>query len=315
MKKFILICSAIIFAVKSFGQITITSTAEKKVSAKTYDVSKNFLGSAEEDVMSYVGQELFLKPKSESSQKDGYSDFKVDTFKDSDSRYNRNLTFLPSSSNKSLSSYEELAGKIFVVDSITTSDKTEYKLFATYFFHLHQKDNSRKCVFLYNGKEEYKWPFVVMSYFNNLKSKYVGNSYIIANKELYNIDINTGDSIKFNSYYGQWKCTDLTIENKFCNLVLLFSDGVQTTYKTVDYISEYSKIFETSKWDYLINKYGVESMESVMRGAIKVGMSVDLLYLSWGKPDKINSSSYGENQYVYKNQYVYVKNGIITAWN
>lgn len=58
--------------------------------------------------------------------------------------------------------------------------------------------------------------------------------------------------------------------------------------------------------------------EAVSNHTIFIGMSERALILSWGKPKRINESNYGygtEKQYCYDNQYVYVKRGVITAWN
>ena len=57
-------------------------------------------------------------------------------------------------------------------------------------------------------------------------------------------------------------------------------------------------------------------MVNVMREhCIVVGMSKDLLIMSWGKPDRVNSNSYGADQWVYGNQYIYVNNGKVEGWN
>lgn len=50
---------------------------------------------------------------------------------------------------------------------------------------------------------------------------------------------------------------------------------------------------------------------------IQVGMSKKALLCSWGTPNRINRSSYGDAQYVYGGQYVYVseETNRVTAWN
>lgn len=50
---------------------------------------------------------------------------------------------------------------------------------------------------------------------------------------------------------------------------------------------------------------------------VRVGMSKTALICSWGRPDRINRSSYGDAQYVYGGQYVYVseQTNRVTAWN
>lgn len=49
---------------------------------------------------------------------------------------------------------------------------------------------------------------------------------------------------------------------------------------------------------------------------VKVGMTAADVEKSWGSPDKVNRSSYGSDQWVYDDQYVYVDgSGCVTAWN
>ena len=55
-------------------------------------------------------------------------------------------------------------------------------------------------------------------------------------------------------------------------------------------------------------------MKLVLNEEIKVGMPEQLLINSWGRPEKINSSSYGNKQYVYGYNYVYVKDGKVVSW-
>lgn len=52
---------------------------------------------------------------------------------------------------------------------------------------------------------------------------------------------------------------------------------------------------------------------------VAVGMSENALLRSWGKPDRINRSSHGD-QWIYergnyRRQYVYLKNGHVTSWS
>ena len=52
---------------------------------------------------------------------------------------------------------------------------------------------------------------------------------------------------------------------------------------------------------------------------ILIGMTKDQARLSWGNPTKINRSSYGPEQWVYRRgsntQYIYFEDGVVSAWN
>ena len=62
--------------------------------------------------------------------------------------------------------------------------------------------------------------------------------------------------------------------------------------------------------------------ERILNNQIWLGMTKDQLLGSWGRPDSINQTvgSWGrDEQYVYNRggystQYVYLRNGIVTAW-
>ena len=66
-------------------------------------------------------------------------------------------------------------------------------------------------------------------------------------------------------------------------------------------------------YNQLYSKYG-NIVDVALHKKVKVGMPLELLLISWGEPDKINKSSYGD-QYVYGRQYVYVEGKTVTAWN
>jgi hypothetical protein len=74
-------------------------------------------------------------------------------------------------------------------------------------------------------------------------------------------------------------------------------------------------IVTEEKYKALVKKHGKSNMEKVRKGVITVGMPEECVILAWGNPKKINRSSHGSDQWVYEDQYVYIENGIVTAWN
>lgn len=61
--------------------------------------------------------------------------------------------------------------------------------------------------------------------------------------------------------------------------------------------------------------YSKNEWRLIEKEKIQVGMSKKALLCSWGTPQRINRSSYGPDQYVYFNQYVYLERNYIVAWN
>lgn len=95
-------------------------------------------------------------------------------------------------------------------------------------------------------------------------------------------------------------------------------------FDDLTYISAYKDIvnsdggeggfFIKSDYDRLLKKYGTTWMNMVVQHKIKVGMPEELVIMSWGKPKKRNTDSYGLVQLVYGSDYVYIKNGVVSSW-
>lgn len=304
MKKiFALILLTIVFK-PTYCQIGTTDVAAPKPKevVAIFDSTRNFLGY--DNVFSYEGQLLFVLPVSEGLEKYGYRDF------DRPSSINRTGKI----------QYEELAGKYFLVDKVADYTDGRQK---KYIFYLSEKDNSsNKYWFYYDPQFEHSFPFFVVSHFNYLKSRYIGKKFIIAWNYLKSHDIVTGDTIQIaNDAKTFWSATDITIVNdKYRNLSIIVQNGNTTSCVSVSSFEHAisqdgaRRVFEKSEWDKLVSIYGFSMMKSVLSAEIKVGMPLKLLIMAWGKPDKINSASYGD-QYVYNGQYVYVKGGKVTSWN
>jgi hypothetical protein len=66
-----------------------------------------------------------------------------------------------------------------------------------------------------------------------------------------------------------------------------------------------------------ISFYGKEDYNKAKSGAVWVGMDEGLIYISWGRPDKVNKteSKYGvSKQFVYPdNKYIYTEDGKVTT--
>ena len=322
MKKIALFIAVLAIVIKLNAQIEVTSIAtpqQKPQQVPAFDSTRNFLGTL--NVQSYTGQILFVLPKVENKIKWGYEYFKPIDYnpKDHFSRYSHYGN--DSEKSKYNTRYEDLTGKYFRVDSISEKSYTEYLFYLT-----NTKDETDRCCFIYSALYSHTFPFIVLSHFNYLKDSFVEKQYIVQSKfHIHPLDIITGDSIKINDDSKIiWTATDLTIieNNNLLEMRLAFvvKNGNITTYIDAE---EFAKsfenngrryIFETTEWNSLVKKYGLAMMKLVLNEEIKVGMPEKLLFYSWGKPEQVNSSSYGNKQYVYDNNYVYVKDGKVVSW-
>ena len=62
------------------------------------------------------------------------------------------------------------------------------------------------------------------------------------------------------------------------------------------------------------SKFGEENWQAIINEKIKAGFTEEMARLSWGAPDKINRSSFGD-QWVYGSQYLYFENGKLKSFN
>ena len=116
-----------------------------------------------------------------------------------------------------------------------------------------------------------------------------------------------------------WECIDITIEDNGYNFVMLIKNQNGNVIGfMLDYIyneSDEINILTNTEYEKLVAKYGKTMVDAMRQRTIKIGMNKELLIMSWGKPDEINSNSYGADQWVYGTQYVYVNNGKVEGWN
>lgn len=324
MKKiFFFLVMVLLVCTNANAQITTMSAFEKKaetVEIVEYDVTKNFLGA--KNVESYVGQILYVNGIHEQLQEYGYNHFKVRKveYYDFNNRYGN-----PSVKSTAFTKYEDLFGKYFKVLNVDKDETGE----EYYVFTLQNRDNENDIVYFnYNGKYEHTFPFIVVSHFEWCKNNLIGKKYFLTYRskddKIYarhtsDTDFVNGESI-IHSANDIWECVDITIENKEYELVMLLKNknGNVTTYK-IKYIDNNKdgevNILTENAYHNLVTKYGVTIVNIMRNHRIRVGMHKDLLIMSWGKPDEINSNSYGADQWVYGTQYVYVNNGKVEGWN
>lgn len=113
----------------------------------------------------------------------------------------------------------------------------------------------------------------------------------------------------------------------YSNCKILYNDSIYFTHKSFLITKEENdikiakaKLAKQKEVDYkksLIVKYGQKDATRILEKKIWIGMTKDMLKLSWGSPDDINRTvtSYTvHEQWVYGDVYVYVEDGIVTSW-
>ena len=313
---FVIVC---ICSLEIHSQIPVINTVKVEVNPDivspipNFIFKKNHLGG--ENIGAYIGQEIITLPISDQLQEYGYHNIiSHKELKISEMYGCAGITFM-----KGIK-YDSLVNKTLIVDSIKKVD------FKNYVFYIHDKNEPIKK-YIYHYQTEYSHTlndeYLIGGYYNYLKS-FIGNSYkIIDNDIIHNKDIENGKDIIF-PVNQTWKVINVgLIDRKLC---LMLSNNNQTTYVRAERFSKHiydynkpnkSRIFNINDWNAMVKRYGTTYMQCVKEGAIKVGMPSKLVILSWGKPDEINRSSYGDEQWVYGYQYVYInpQTKKCTAWN
>ena len=293
----------------SFAQITTTKVAEKKeeISTEPYDSLQNFLGK---DVYKYIGQDLYLKEKYESSRKYGYSDFVIDYQYKGYSLKENVYKCCDSYGSK----YDDLAGKYFKVVAVHKHPKAEES--EKFYLELIEKESGDKVYFEYDTQLKLSFPFIVVGFFEKVKNIVVGQKFVFANIVFESsTDIQTGDSIT-NTSNQRWECTDLTIvENNYTlSLVVKNSHGQSTTISYFVRFISWGKTYTEKEANTYEQKFGKTNWLTILDRKVVIGFTEEMVLLSLGKPKEINRASYGD-QWVYAGLYLYFENGKLKSFN
>lgn len=292
----IFILFAIVSSATLYGQITITKTIPQiteKSAPAPYDSTKN--SPRISNICSYKGQLLYVNGLPEYKREIGYRHF----YKTKEV----NIFNVYKSDDYISTKYEALFGKYFYVRDVEELTNIEW------LFHLQNRDDPDDwCYYLFNiNSSEYDFPFITISYYNWLKRK-IGTK-IMSSYKFQKHDLYTGKLLSFNES-DYWEIVDVTILDNSYELVFVLTNNRGNTTT----INVQHKIMTIDEYQNLIKKYDKNMVDAARKGQIEIGMPEALLILSWGLPDRINEASYGD-QFVYGDTYVYIKNGIITAWN
>ena len=323
MKKYAFITVLLFFSGVANAKIKTTHAAEKVVESMKvmapYDSTRNFTGK--ENIAGYIGQELLING-------------------DSYGRENGLENFYPEKEGKIIlggksqfdhrTPYSFFDGKTYIVKEIIPDSKqgNDTHLYDNFWwFKLENKfDASEQIWFRYNDKYEHTFPFITMSYYNYLVNNKIGDKIICAyqidsNGKLKtraaDTDVNTGVVIN-QTPEDVWTVKDVALDDKWFDLVFIVEnqDGFQSTISTISTYQDSSlKSYWLSEFNAMAELYGKDMMETVRALKIQVGMPEELVLTAWGEPDRINKDSSGFAQWVYGNQYLYIKDGVVSAWN
>lgn len=295
-----------------FSQISTIKVAPifEEINDAPYDSTKNFLGK---DVGQYVGQVLYLKGISEGLRKYGYEGFMADTL--------TGRWYKPNKMEEGYlynSDYYELTGKYFKVLSVVKHQKTSTDSYV-YYLELEEQSSKDILFFRYDFQYDWKFPFVVVGYFEKQKAELIGEKFIFSNKLIDDVyDIYTGRKIT-KVPYQEWTCTDFTIEERYFSLGLVvknpLGESIHVSVESVKNTDLSSRSgYSVKEFRQYSKKFGDDNWKSIVEGIVRVGFTEEMVKMAWGEPESINHSSYGD-QWVYNSQYLYFEGGILRSFN
>lgn len=296
-----------------FAQISMTKVAEeqKNIKIESYDGLKNFLGT---DFMKYKGQELYLLPKSKELRKFGYENFIKNT---KQSIYNSSNIYKCCDGYNS--KYKDLQGKYFIVEDVIP-DTTSYGRNA--FLKLKIKDTNEIVYFNYDSEYMHSFPFIVTKFYEKQKEIFINKTVVLrpfpkinSMQQIKNLDIDTGKEIPIKAG-EQFTCLDITIHANTYELSLLLKNtsGEKFLFPMYSRFLDVQRIFTLEEAEDYKKKFGEENWQTILHEEIKIGFTEEMVTVSWGKPKKINRTSYGD-QWIYAEQYLYFENKILKAFN
>lgn len=263
-------------------------------------------------------------------------------------RTSENPTKFKKYSNRQALKEDEMLGKYFRV--IDVLEKNPLENFRDPLILVSESTND---TIQYAGDWEDNRCWVVVGYYEKIKSSYEGKEFIFISDDsgyadadgLINMKTQKRDySIPKGS---KWKCKEVTInlkedpythikgnrvililendelgeyycyaENKVASLSLTFNNYLLGKFVTPQEYERLKKDEAKRKAD-LIRRYGAQKGKLISEGIIEVGMTKRMCFDAWGVPEKINTTSSTTGVYeqlVYgAGYYVYLENGIITT--
>ena len=274
------------------AQVRVASAAKPNNAIEyRYDSTKNVMRF----VQYYIGQDLFVIPAS-SSYKSSYN---------TDNYFGRGIKVLNNGNwLDGKLSFDEVQGKTFHVTGI--EEKKIRGQLTGYFIILEDKETGEEVYFENHTQFIGFFPFITLGFKEKYERVNKDKKFVFRSYSLY--DFETGEKIDAHKTTWTFKEIIAMPDVMKAGYYLVNDGGKATAVESMDNFIPKSDI------DSYAKKYGKAMVDAALDGDVKVGMASDLVRIAKGQPEHINSASYGQ-QWVYKNMYIYIKNGKVTGWN
>lgn len=276
----------------TIAQVRVAMPTQPKSSIEyRYDSTKNVMRF----VQYYVGQDLFVIPVS-SSYKSSI---------DPGGRFGKGIKVTDGSTwLDSKVSYDEVQGKTFHVTGI--EEKKIRGQLTGYFLILDDKETGEEIFFDNLTEFVSFFPFITLGFKEKYERDNKDKKFVFRSYSLY--DFETGEEIDAHKTTWTFKEIIAMPDVLKAGYFLVNDAGASTA------VTDMSNFIKEADIKSYTKKYGKAMVDEALDGNIRKGMPTDLVKIAKGQPDKINSASYGQ-QWVYKNMYIYIKDGKVSGWN
>lgn len=295
---------------------TNSATRSTTSSLNPYDSLTNTPLTAEEYIR-LTGQKVTIAPKYKEWQSTFYKGFGIYTkcYKD----HARWETYAPSIDSPDKSDYNSLAKREFII--VNTEVEPDY-------VYLTIANNNDTLVYKQMRTNSSAFPFIINGYLEKMNRVMKNKKYYCSATSVY------AQTIPEDSLIYIKKNERIVIEGMIIGYDEAVDDAIRVILKRTNgnrVQMQYSRFHgnfiaaaeqqkriaeQQKRIAELKSKYGTKYVDLALQRKICVGMPVELLKMAWGRPERINDSSYGDEQWCYGDgYYVYVgKSGTITAW-
>ncbi|NQY68730.1 MAG: hypothetical protein HRT72_13530 [Flavobacteriales bacterium] len=289
---------------------SLLSIAQDRSEIAPYDSLVNFLGG---DMKSYIGQELYLKPKPRKLRKTGYPEFYLDF---EAKKTKENNIYKCCQVGTMVSRYDSLQGKSFIVIGIASGKGNSLKMREygldtekDYYLKLKRKDNSDEFYVRYHGYE-HDWQFVMQGFWNKSTELLVGKDYVL--RGFHDVkDFKTKKPIPFVNGES-WKCIDFSLDINMLEMVMLFeNERGQVIAQQKN--PHFTLVWLKSAADAYRNEMGDEFWDTIMASKTMLGMTERMVEISLGKPAQTYTAANGV-QWIYDHVVILFKDGKLAGY-
>lgn len=291
MKKFLSILFVLLPLITTAQVRVAMATTPKNTIEYRYDSTKNVMKL----IQYYVGQDLFVIPAS-SSYKSTHS---------TDSRFGKGIKVTEGGTRLDGNlAFDEVQGRTFHVKGVEEKKTRGY--LAGYFLVLEDSETGEEIFFDNLTPSIGFFPFITIGFKEKYERDNKDKRFVFRSYSLY--DFETGE--KINAHKTIWTFKEIIAMPDVlkAGYFLVNDAGVSTA------VTDMSDFIKEADIKSYTKKYGSSMVDDALDGNIRKGMPSELVEIAKGQPDRINSASYGQ-QWVYKDMYIYMKDGKVTDWN